>query len=129
VHDPCLKYGILYSLQKHYSLRSCPARMLGGQHHPTPPRSPHNTHGQQCTLDAHYIIITTHTHIKNFTNAINIILREPLYKDTPEMRTSPLIRTPSMVPGTLKSVQTTPEMRTPPLIRTLSFKLSQGCPE
>ena len=43
---------------------------------------------------------------------------EPLYKDTPEMRTSPLIRTPYMVPapGVYK---TSPEMRTPPLIRTL----------
>jgi hypothetical protein len=44
---------------------------------------------------------------------------EPLYKDTPEMSTSPIIRTPSMAPATLKVYKTNPEMRTPPLIRTL----------
>ena len=46
---------------------------------------------------------------------------EPLYRDTPEMRTSPLIRTPCMIPATLhKEVyKITPEMRTPSLVRTL----------
>jgi hypothetical protein len=46
---------------------------------------------------------------------------ETLYKDTPEMRTSPLIRTPSMAPAAYRVYKTPPEnlMRTPPLIRTL----------
>ena len=54
---------------------------------------------------------------------------EPLYKDTPEMRTSPLIGTLGMVQATFvhrKVYRPTPEMRTPPLIRTLEGVPSEG---
>ena len=49
---------------------------------------------------------------------------EPLYKDPPEMRTSPLIRTPCMhVWSQLyieKCIKTSPEMRTPIAVSRVS---------
>ena len=46
---------------------------------------------------------------------------EPLFKDTPELKTPPLIRTPctqSQLHGEV--YKTTPEMRTPPLLEAVS---------
>ena len=61
------------------------------------PQGHFNSSNNQYTELDHWICITTTTRVK----------MGPLYKDTPEMRMSPIIRTQSVVIRTLSVVQAT----------------------
>ena len=74
-----------------------------------------------------YLPCTVHAHTCMPVWKASTATVESLHKDTPEMRTSPLIQDTTYQIHR-EVYKTTPEMRTPPLIRTLEAVWNRGVP-